>query len=612
MGSSAPLLPLPVYHRGGHLSDRQCTVQVSSMGNDLSAIGGALATVGTSIAAGVTLGQVKELNHAVVSTAEFTANKVSGSIIGNGVAAAASAIATAGTGIAVGVTLGQVDALNKATEHLAKGTVHHVLTAHGESAKAVIGLVDGTPVVGHIKGAIHYAVGDTEGGDQIMRSASRTIGVIGGGVAGIAGGPAGMVAGGIAGGAAADGIITGIESGIHGEFRPSGQIGTVNQLATHTGDDQALVESIVQGLVTTSMDGLTGLAAGTKVEAKLPAQMKVKLKDMRTKVKAKLSGMKTKVKAKVTKTKAKVKGKRICKRSVDDNDDDYSYNTNLPGIPNTLAPLLPGSTKDLNFAETADSISLMDSALSLVFILKLMSVGHIKAKPYFGEICSRNYPNFDLEDCTSTLHLALAKYGTDDGLETAMEHLPPNVVIDHMIEAETCKGLGNAYPCNGADQRFNTLLQDINSFIRPLGTKRRVKRQVCQTGTDILTAKYKFQERAAWKVMNKRLGPLDDIVDSHMKLADLMQDSGKWRKRMNKMLPDEIDNVVMNLKKSAANARAVSAIHGPETGHAYRYNTYDIAVSNLERLQAQRAMAVPPAPPRVRPTGPTRTWGPPL
>ena len=48
------------------------------MGNDLSAIKGAVATVGTSIAAGVTLGQVKALNQAVVSTAEFTANKVSG------------------------------------------------------------------------------------------------------------------------------------------------------------------------------------------------------------------------------------------------------------------------------------------------------------------------------------------------------------------------------------------------------------------------------------------------------------------------------------------------------------------------------------------------------
>ena len=52
--------------------------QVSSMGNDLSAIGGAVATVGTSIAAGVTFGQVKELNQAVVSTYQFTANKVTG------------------------------------------------------------------------------------------------------------------------------------------------------------------------------------------------------------------------------------------------------------------------------------------------------------------------------------------------------------------------------------------------------------------------------------------------------------------------------------------------------------------------------------------------------
>jgi len=583
------------------------------MGNDLSAIGGALATVGTSIAAGVTFGQVKELNQAVVSTAEFTANKVSGSIIGNGVAAAASAIATAGTGIAVGVTLGQVDALNKATEHLAKGTVHHVLTAHGESAKAVIGLVDGTPVVGHIKGAIHYAVGDTEGGDQIMRSASRTIGVIGGGVAGIAGGPAGMVAGGIAGGAAADGIITGIESGIHGEFRPSGQIGTVNQLATHTGDDQALVESIVQGLVTTSMDGLTGLAAGTKVEAKLPAQMKVKLKDMRTKVKAKLSGMKTKVKAKVTKTKAKVKGKRICKRSVDDNDDDYSYNTNLPDIPNTLAPLLPGSTKDLNFAETADSVSLMDSALSLVFILKLMSVGHIKAKPYFGEICSRNYPNFDLEDCTSTLHLALAKYGTDDELEKAMEHLSRNVVIDHMIEAEACKGMGDAYPCKSADQRFNSGLLDINSFMRSLGTKTRVKRsgRACPTGKPSMSLHetYKFQEREAWGVINKHL---DDVVDSHMKLEKVMADSGKWTETMNRMSEAEIDSVVKNLRDSAENAREASRRRGfsdnAPTTHSHRPTTYDIAVSSLEQFKAQRSMGPSVAYPAY-PPAPKNPWG---
>jgi hypothetical protein len=46
------------------------------------------------------------------------------------------------------------------------------------------GIVDGLPVVGHAKGAIHYAAGDTARGTQIMKSATRTTAVIGGGVGG--------------------------------------------------------------------------------------------------------------------------------------------------------------------------------------------------------------------------------------------------------------------------------------------------------------------------------------------------------------------------------------------------------------------------------------------
>ena len=62
---------------------------------------------------------------------------------------------------------------------------------------------DGVPVVGHIKGGVHYALGEEEKGETAMKSASRTTGVIIGGVAGtIVGGPAGGVAGGIAGGSA--------------------------------------------------------------------------------------------------------------------------------------------------------------------------------------------------------------------------------------------------------------------------------------------------------------------------------------------------------------------------------------------------------------------------
>jgi hypothetical protein len=40
------------------------------------------------------------------------------------------------------------------------------------------GIVNSVPVVGHVKGAIHYACGDIEGGNQAMKSSSRTVGKI--------------------------------------------------------------------------------------------------------------------------------------------------------------------------------------------------------------------------------------------------------------------------------------------------------------------------------------------------------------------------------------------------------------------------------------------------
>ncbi|CDW74392.1 UNKNOWN [Stylonychia lemnae] len=78
------------------------------------------------------------------------------------------------------------------------------------AVQTINGIANGTPGVGHLKGSLHYIRGEKEAGDQAMKSASRTIGVIGGGVSGmIIGGPIGAVAGGIAGGAVMDGITTG-------------------------------------------------------------------------------------------------------------------------------------------------------------------------------------------------------------------------------------------------------------------------------------------------------------------------------------------------------------------------------------------------------------------
>ncbi|CAF1157176.1 unnamed protein product [Didymodactylos carnosus] len=70
-------------------------------------------------------------------------------------------------------------------------------------------VADGVPVVGHAKGLIHYAAGDTQGGHRAMRSSTRTCAVMGAGAAGfVAGGPVGAVGLGVAAGAGMDSIYT--------------------------------------------------------------------------------------------------------------------------------------------------------------------------------------------------------------------------------------------------------------------------------------------------------------------------------------------------------------------------------------------------------------------
>ncbi|CAL4068688.1 unnamed protein product [Meganyctiphanes norvegica] len=62
-----------------------------------------------------------------------------------------------------------------------------------EFLKVVSGTVDSLPGVGHVKGGMHYACGDKDGGDRAMKASSRTTAVIGGGVGGfIVGGPVGL------------------------------------------------------------------------------------------------------------------------------------------------------------------------------------------------------------------------------------------------------------------------------------------------------------------------------------------------------------------------------------------------------------------------------------
>ena len=119
--------------------------------------------------------------------------------------------------------------------------------------------VDAVPVAGHIKGGCHYAWGDTEGGDNAMKAASRTTGAIVGGAGGfLVAGPPGAVAGGIAGAATMDGVTTGIDSAVHGEFRPAGFVQQGANIAENPTDAGIWFDT---GFMVVG-DGLTGLAAG--------------------------------------------------------------------------------------------------------------------------------------------------------------------------------------------------------------------------------------------------------------------------------------------------------------------------------------------------------------
>jgi len=235
------------------------------MGNEISTLGGAVATAATGVAAGVTFGQVEAVNNACKESAKFTAKKACNTTVRHAGETVIKGAAAVGTTAAVVVTLGQVDSLNEAMVECVDQTIEAGAATADGVVNTVNDVVDNVPVVGHVKGAVHYVCGDKDGGDKAMKSASRTTGVIIGGAVGIAAGPAGMVAGGIAGGAAVDGITTGVESGIKGEYTPSGQIEAWTRVAQAETSEE-LIGGIVDGVTAPVLDGMLGYTAGKTIK----------------------------------------------------------------------------------------------------------------------------------------------------------------------------------------------------------------------------------------------------------------------------------------------------------------------------------------------------------
>jgi len=90
---------------------------------------------------------------------------------------------------------------------------------------------DGFPVVSHVKGVVHYAIGNTEKGNNCMKSASRTTAVLAGGaVVALTGGIVLAVAGGVIIARVASNVVTtGIESAAYCQYKLAGTIAAVTQ-----------------------------------------------------------------------------------------------------------------------------------------------------------------------------------------------------------------------------------------------------------------------------------------------------------------------------------------------------------------------------------------------
>jgi hypothetical protein len=52
-------------------------------------------------------------------------------------------------------------------------------------AKDIERVIDSIPVAGHIKGGVHYALGEDQKGEESLKAASRSTGVVLGGVGGL-------------------------------------------------------------------------------------------------------------------------------------------------------------------------------------------------------------------------------------------------------------------------------------------------------------------------------------------------------------------------------------------------------------------------------------------
>eukprot|EP00697_Spironema_sp_BW2_P013720 gnl/Spiro4/3962_TR1973_c0_g2_i1.p1 gnl/Spiro4/3962_TR1973_c0_g2~~gnl/Spiro4/3962_TR1973_c0_g2_i1.p1 ORF type:complete len:532 (-),score=96.42 gnl/Spiro4/3962_TR1973_c0_g2_i1:100-1581(-) len=148
---------------------------------------------------------------------------------------------------------------SRSLAELIMGRPDHARATQIEFVHGLSDAADTVPVVGHIKGGIHYACGDKSGGDAAMKSSSRSTMVLAAGVGGFAvGGPVGASFAGAAGGALMDGITTAADSAVHKEYRPQGIVHMVETLKQNPRNPGLWFDAAILPIA----DGTAGYAAG--------------------------------------------------------------------------------------------------------------------------------------------------------------------------------------------------------------------------------------------------------------------------------------------------------------------------------------------------------------
>lgn len=149
-----------------------------------------------------------------------------------------------------------------------KGIVLDVQGKHEESNRlkekylgSVSSFADAIPVVGHVKGGIHYAMGDIDAGNKSMEASTRTAAVLGAGIAtgGLGGGIAYGAVAGIGTGIAYDSTATIIDDAVNGE--EASLHGTMKLIKPDEMNPNEFLGGLM-GIAGDAMTGASGAAMG--------------------------------------------------------------------------------------------------------------------------------------------------------------------------------------------------------------------------------------------------------------------------------------------------------------------------------------------------------------